>query len=151
MLYNFTKFVQWPAEALGSTAHPVTFCIFGANPFGSTLDELLQGKLALGRPARITHVEDVRELAACHIAFLSGSEERRTAEIVQTLGTASVLTVGDGERFLKLGTVMAFSVREGKVRFGVNTRAAETAALRVSSKLLKLAVTVASETPRDGT
>lgn len=147
MLYNFTKFVEWPVESPGAADRAVTFCILGPNPFGSALEELLEGKLVMGRPTRVHHAAELRELSRCHILFLAGSEERRTPEIVRMLRSASVLTVGDDERFLKLGTVMAFSVREGKVRFTVNTRAAEAIALRISSKLLKLAITVESGRP----
>ena len=33
-LYNFTKFVEWPAEAFPDRGAPLNICLVGQDPFG---------------------------------------------------------------------------------------------------------------------
>ena len=50
-----------------------------------------------------------------------------------------VLTVGDGERFVRGGGMVAFIIENRRVRFDINPSAAAGAGLKISSKLLSLA------------
>lgn len=150
MLYNFTKFVEWPARALGEPASPVVVGIFGRDPFGVQLDEVVEGKTIYGHPIRVQRLHSLAELANCNIVFIAKSEDRRMPEVLQALGQSSVLTVGDSDASIKSGVVMSFAMKEGRVQFQVNTRAAQSAGLKVSSKLLKLAVAVVNEQPGGG-
>ena len=43
-LYHFGEFVSWPATAIDGHDHPFIIGVLGADPFGSVLDELLEGK-----------------------------------------------------------------------------------------------------------
>jgi hypothetical protein len=36
-LYNFSKFVEWPASAKPVKSEPFNICILGEDPFGATL------------------------------------------------------------------------------------------------------------------
>ena len=38
-LFNFAKFVEWPAQAFKSADEPIEICVLGPNPFGSSLDK----------------------------------------------------------------------------------------------------------------
>jgi hypothetical protein len=53
---------------------------------------------------------------------------------------APVLTVGDTEGFLRAGGVINFVLEGSKVRFLIDQAAAERSGLRISSKLMRLAV-----------
>ncbi|HEX3129706.1 MAG TPA: YfiR family protein, partial [Thermoanaerobaculia bacterium] len=33
-LFNFVKFVEWPAEAFNGERSPLSICVYGADPFG---------------------------------------------------------------------------------------------------------------------
>src|SRR5579862_4491440 len=37
-LYNFARFVDWPADAFSSPQAPLNICIIGRDPFDSDLD-----------------------------------------------------------------------------------------------------------------
>lgn len=137
-LYNFAKFVDWSGEPGGSGA-PLVIAVFGKDPFGPTLENVVWGKTVNGRPLLIRRTSRVEELFPCHILFISSSEKRRLGEILQALGRASVLTVSDMEEFLQLGGMVRFLVEDNKVRFGINLEAARRTGLKISSKLLSLA------------
>src|ERR1700722_29884 len=43
-LFNFAKFIDWPTTSFTNPQDRFSICILGADPFGSGMDELLQGK-----------------------------------------------------------------------------------------------------------
>ena len=60
--------------------------------------------------------------------------------ILQDLGDAPVLTVADTDGFLDDGGIINFKLEGSKVRFEINQQAAERVGIKISSKLLRLAV-----------
>lgn len=139
-LYNFAKFVDWPEEPAGTSA-PLVIAVFGRDPFGPSLEQTVAGKTVNGRPLLIRRTSRLEELLPCHILFVSSSEKRRLNQIWQALDNASVLTVSDMEEFLGLGGAVGFLIEESKIRSGINLQAARRTGLRISSRLLSLAIT----------
>jgi hypothetical protein len=138
-LYNFAKFVEWPAGAFPSEAAPVTICVYGEDPFGRTLEELVRNERIGNRPLEVRRPDSLGRLGECHILYVSRSERAREGEVVSSLGEAPVLTVGESESFLRSRGMIGFFLEENKVRFQVNLDAAESSRLKISSKLLRLA------------
>jgi hypothetical protein len=137
-LYNFAKFVEWPANAFDPPSSPLQVCVFGDDPFGRMLDGVIQGekvgaqKLVALRPARIA------ELRSCHVLFVSRSERERMGEILASVRGRNVLTVGEGEEFLDQGGMIAFVRDEKKVRFFIGKEAVARAPFKISSRLMAL-------------
>jgi len=138
MLYNFTKFIDWPASALGEGAAPLVVGVLGNDPFASWLGAALRNKTVCGHPVVVRRFESPTEVKGCHVLFVGASDRKRIARILCSLGSAPILTIGDGEQFAKLGGIIGF-IRDGnRIRFEINLLAAEQARLRISSKLLRL-------------
>jgi hypothetical protein len=131
-LFNFTKFVEWPAAALRAD-EPLTICIAGMNPFGDTLDETLRGESVGGRPLTARAVTDGD---GCHVLFVP--EGVPAATLLLNMRAKPVLTVGESPEFLRQGGVVNFVMQDGKVRFEISQDAATKAHLRISSHLLRL-------------
>lgn len=140
-LFNFAKFVEWPPQAFKSPDDPVGICVFGPNPFGSTLGDMVRGKTLGKRGVVAYRVSDPQRAKTCHILFLNESDDKRSRSMLEQLTGASILTVGESEGFLANGGVVNFKLEEARVRIEISTAAAERAQLRISSKLLSLAVT----------
>ncbi len=138
-LYNFAKFVTWPAAAFPDGSAPVVFCIVGEDPFGDLLESTTKDRKVEGRNIEIRRVTADALLAGCHLVFLSGSDVGRTARVLQQAKSAGALAIGESDDFLGGGGMIRLLVEDGKVRFDVSTRATETVGLKVSSQLLKLA------------
>src|SRR5690348_11218885 len=49
-LFNFTHFVEWPADAFPGPAAPFVIGVLGQDPFGSALDEAVRGETVNGHP-----------------------------------------------------------------------------------------------------
>lgn len=138
-LFNFARFVTWPETAGSKPGGPIRIGIFGEDPFGSSLDQTLEGKAIGNRPLVIERIDDPKALNDCHILFICQSEETDWPRVLSGIGTTPVLTVGDFEGFTARGGMIRFLIEEHKVRFEINPGAADRVGLKISSKLLGLA------------
>lgn len=133
-LFNFTKFVEWPEGAIPA-ATPLTMCVAAPNPFGPALAEIVRGELVDGRPIT-TRV--VRGASGCHVLFVPAGVN--AVPYLLEARTKPILTVGESPDFLRDGGIVNFVTQDGKVRFQINHDAASQVHLRVSSRLLRLAL-----------
>ena len=141
-LYNFTKFVEWPQGAFPDDGAPVGVGVFGPDPFGPTLDEIVAGKRVGNRPLVIKRLDSSDGLAACHMLFVSSAKAAEFVRLLPSLAHRPILTVGETDGFCETGGVVEFVMRQRKVRFRINVTAAERAGLKISSRLLDLAEVV---------
>jgi hypothetical protein len=144
-LYNFAKFVEWPAQAFKKPNAPIVICVLGRNPFGSALEDVIRGKSVEGRAFTLRPVEDGEEASACQILFVVSSEGKRFRSLWGNPKPAGILTVGEVQGFASGGGVINFKLEGGRVRFEINLQAAEQAQLHISAKLLSLAEIVKTE------
>ncbi len=139
-LFNFTKFVEWPAAANGRMGQPFTIGLLGEDPFGSEL-EGIAGKAVGDRILKVQRYPGWDDRAArCDILFIAGSLEKDLTEILRRLDRAPVLTVGDTDTYAGRGVMINFFMEDNKVRFKINLKQAQQAGFKISSRLLKLAV-----------
>ena len=139
-LFNFAKFVEWPASAFIDERAPLTICVYGEDPFGSTLDVVVQGERVGERSLLVQRPDGLDDLGECHVLFISRSEKDRLAEVMAQVEGKPVLTVADTDGFLRAGGVINFILEGSKVRFLIDQAAAQRNGLRISSKLMRLAV-----------
>jgi hypothetical protein len=138
-LFNFAKFIEWPASSFATPQSPFAICVLGQDPFGNILDATLQGKVIGARPLAVRRLKDKSEARSCQIVFVSSSESAHLTDIVGTLRGASVLLVGETNGFAASGGTIGFTLEDNHVRFAINTDAADRSDLKFSSKLLALA------------
>jgi hypothetical protein len=140
-LYQFAKFVVWPAPALPADNAPLVIGVLGDDPLGAELEATVKNKTINGHPLRVLKLEgkSLPEARRCQIVFICPSEKRRLAEILPALKGASVLTVSKLDRFLPAGGMINFFIEDNRVRFEINDEAARQAGLKISAKLLSLA------------
>lgn len=141
-LYNFTKFIEWPAGISRGGGDSLMVCVMGEDPFDHALEQVVKGKNLNGKAFEVRHVSNVQEARSCQVLFVGSSERRKVRSILEGLKGASVLTVGDTPGDAKQGCIIDFLIEDSKVRFEINVGAADLANLKVSSKLLSLAKVV---------
>ena len=147
-LSNFGRFVEWPrrirsAAAAGApNSDPFYVCVLGQDPFGLILDAALKGETIGGAPMVAKRLSRPEDAAGCRILFVSSSKDTQLSAIMATLGTSSVLTVGDMPGFTNRGGMIQFVLNGNRVRFEINLAAAQRARLALSSQLRKLAVAI---------
>jgi YfiR/HmsC-like len=138
-LFNFAKFVEWPPQAFTDARDPFTICVWGDNPFGSSLDDAVRGKTVANRPIAVRLISSPQQARVCQILFVSASERKRMHDLLETLRSCCVLTVGDTDDFTTNGGIVQLNVKDARVRIEIDAEAAGRANLRISSKLLSLA------------
>jgi hypothetical protein len=143
-LYNFAKFVEWPADSLPTWA-PLVMCVLGDAAVADALEETVKGRTIEGHPLTTRRVKVDGPLRTCHVLYVSGVDAKRLHELLEGLSDSTVLTASDLDRFAQSGGVVNFFVDNGRMRFAVNIDSAQRARLQVSSKLLSLARIVKDE------
>lgn len=143
-LYNFAKYITWPADAFAGKEAPFVIGVIGTDPFGNTfLAE--EKKTVRNRQVVFRRYANLAVAKNCHILFIGNSERNAVPEVLKQLKNAHVLTVSDMERFTESGGMVRLLTVDGKIRFEVNLKKTEAAGLRVSSKMLKLATEIRNE------
>jgi hypothetical protein len=138
-LFNFAKFVEWPAIAFRSPEDPISICVLGQDPFGEALEKVVRNKTVSNRTFVVREILNAQQAMACQILFVSTSERKRFRLLLDALKGRSILTVGESEDFTANGGIINFKVKDARVRIEIDPSAADRAGLRISSKLLSLA------------
>lgn len=135
-LFNFAKYVAWPAGRLPAGDTPIVLAVLGADPFGERLDRTVQGRTIGQHPVVVRRLRRLDELTACHILFIGRSERGREREIVEGLRNAPILTVSESGDFLERGGMIWLGRVGEVVEFDVNLGAARGAGLTIGARML---------------
>ena len=141
-LYNFAKFVEWPVEVFENPAEHLMICVLGEDPFGRAIDDVVSGKKIEGHALTIQRISDAHKARGCRMLFVSSSEPKSVLSVLGALNESAILTVGESDSPTASGMIINFILEGGKIRFSINTAAAEREKLRFSSRLLSLAILV---------
>jgi hypothetical protein len=136
-LYNFTRFIEWPANALKAPEAPFVIGILGNDPFGAYLDSILTGEKAWGHPLAVHRFQYIKDIQNCHILFISVSSSDTTS--ITEIHQLPILTVSDADDFMKRGGMIRLFMQNNKIRVQINVAMVKDAKLNISSKLLRLA------------
>jgi hypothetical protein len=137
-LLNFTKFIEWPPSE-SAQGLPFDICVLGDDPFGTVLDQIVEGETLQGRKLTIQRVRRPPP-ASCRVLFVSKAEKDIDGLLAGV--EPGVLTVSDRSGFLRDGGMIGFVIENRRVRFDINQAAAVRAGLSLSSKLLSVARSV---------
>jgi hypothetical protein len=147
-LTKFAMFVEWPSKPAAGGQTPLVIGILGDDPFGPQFEAALTKEAVNGRPFALKHLKDPQEASGCQILFISASEAPRLSEILAVTRQLPILTVGDQDRFAHRGGMINFVKQDGKMRFQVNAAAVEAGGLKMSAKLLQVAIPVTPDTKK---
>ena len=139
-LFKFPSFVEWPKEALD--AGPLVIGVAGADAVADELEAIAIGRTVQGRPVRVRRLREGEPPQGLHVLFLGRGQAARLAEIQRTMPAHPLLIVCEWESALESGAVVNFVRSDGRVRFAVAVDAAERRGLRVSARMLAVALHV---------
>jgi hypothetical protein len=138
-LFNFSQFVEWPAEAFDEPTAPLIIGIVGEDPFGTYLDEIAAGEKIHSHPLVIRRFQTTDDVSACHILFVNVKGNVVLTDLLANIKNKSILTVGDSDRFIRSGGMVRFFTENNKIRIRIDPEATKASRLTISPKLLKLA------------
>lgn len=137
LLFKLPPFVYRPEMAPGE---PISMCLLGSNPFGSTLERLAQTPID-GRAVKVERLEDGREAANCHFVFVSRSEAGELDSVLRRLARHPVVTVSDIEGFARAGGMveLALGTEGSAITILINRQAGQKQGIEFNAQLLRLA------------
>jgi hypothetical protein len=141
-LYNFTKFVDWPAQTFANADAPIVIGVLGDSPCLQALERLVKDRKVNGRTIVVRRIASADEARVTHMLFVGSERETQFAALEPALHSLPVLTVGESPGFATLGGAIDFVPQGDKIRFEINIDAAEQAGLKISAQLQKLATVV---------
>lgn len=138
-LFNFAKFVRWPA---GAEREPLTICTVGQKEYADTLTKIVGGEHVDARPLAVRAIQRPEDATGCDILFIGATAKERLDTLLAATAGKPVLTVSDIPGFLDRGGMIQFLIIDKRVRFSVNLRPVARNGISLSSELLKVAITV---------
>ena len=134
-LYNFAKYVDWPAPQ-GSSAG-LRMCVAANTEFLGLLREAVRDEVVNGRPLMAVDVDGLDAARECDILYVGNASTPDAVAWINAARGRQVLIVGDGT--LTDGLVIAFVRDQNRIRFDISRQAAARQRLSISSRLLGLA------------
>jgi len=149
-VYNFLKFVVWPAAAFDALNSPFMVAIVGNGATADAASRFLSGQLLGDRQVLVRRMKEKQSLAGMHAVFVTERDPAKLRQILDSAGSAGVLSIGEGAEFAAQGGVIALLIESRRVRFDIDMDVAEAAGLQISSKLLALTRVVHSTAAASG-
>lgn len=137
-LYNFAKFVEWPPRDAQRTSFVLG--IAGNERIVGVVEAVVRGKSVHGRPLELRTMRPGEDPRDCDMLFVTADADRQAADLVRRARDGAVLTIGEGDLFLRDGGMIRFVAEGTRVRFQINTAGAREAGFTISSQLLSLAL-----------
>ena len=147
-LYNFAKFIRWPAGSPGAT---INICVAAQKAFVDSLAKVVAGERIDTRSITVRSIQRPEDEAACDILFMDASTKDRLAGLLSIASGKPILTVSDTPDFLDRGGMIQLLLIGNRMRFAVDLRPTARSGIALSSELLKVAVTVRGQSAGGGT
>jgi hypothetical protein len=144
-VFKFSHFVDWPPQAFTTPDEPFIIGILGGDPFETRLEEAVRGEHVTAHPLIVRRFRSVDEIGDCQILFIDRSEGAQLGRIISTLNHRSILTVSEIDQAAQHGVMIQFATENNRVRLKINLASARAAGLSISSKLLRLADIVSTD------
>jgi len=135
LIYNFTKFIDWPVQADGKDR-----LIIGYWGNGRMMNALkaLDGRKTGQKIIVVKNISHPCELDGINVLVI---EDRKffDRKILDRLVKRNVLTISQGLEAVSRGIIIGLFKEENRIRFAVNLKVAKESRLTISSRLLGLA------------
>ena len=144
-LFNFAKFVEWPASAFAAADSPFVIAVLDDGEAQSVIEQVLGGRNINGHPVLVKTVSATNLPKDAHILLVTRAAGQTPDELRETLGLAPTLLVGETEQFAERGGAFAFVREDESVRLTLCLEHAGELGLKVSAKLSSVAKSVKSK------
>ena len=138
MLYNFTKYIQWPDN--GSDKFVIG--VLGDDQVYKTLKAWYSNKAKSGKQFSIVKFNSVGDISSCDILYVAKSTSGKFDDIKAKISTQSTLLITDQNGLGKKGSNINFKMVNNRLAFELNKASIEASNLKVSSQLMNIAIVI---------
>lgn len=140
-IYRFLPYVEWPTSALPSGA-PIVIGVLGADDVAVELEQILRTRAGDDRAIVVRRLAPNDAWVGLHVLYFSQGVLPRVQQVAKALHDRAVLTISDADGAVERGVVIGLVQVDSRLRFEVNAEAAERSGLKLSSRLLNVALRV---------
>ncbi len=138
LIYNLTKFVQWPEQPQDKF---LNICVYRDDPIVSVLGGL-RDKTSKGLSLRVRKVDTLDGVQTCQILYIGRREQSSLRVVLQALSGRGVLVVSDIPESAAGGAMVEIMLDNNRLSFSVNKKTASEANLKLPAQVLSLAKVV---------
>jgi hypothetical protein len=139
MVFNFTKYVQWPDH---TASGDFVIGVIGNADVYNTLNTWYGGKPRGGKTYVIKKFSSAAEVGDCHVVFIDKTKSGEFQAISEKVKGKGTLIVTDKNGLGQKGSAINFKTVDNKLKFELNQKAIEASNLKVSGALSSMAILI---------
>ena len=139
MVYNFTKYVQWPDHAAGGE---FIIGVVGNTDIYNTLNGWYGGKPRGPKTYIIKKFNSAADVTECHVLYIDKSKSGEFDIVNDKLKGKGTLIITDKSGLGEQGSAINFKLVDNKLKFELNQKAIEASNLKVSGALSSMAILI---------
>jgi len=139
MVFNFTKYVQWPDYTGGGD---FTIGVIGNTDIYNTLSTWYAGKARGSKTYVVKKFSDASEVGDCHVIFIDKSRSGEFEAVNNKVKGKGTLIITDKNGLGAKGSAINFKTVDNKLKFELNQKAIEASNLKVSGALSSMAILI---------
>lgn len=139
MMFNFTRYVQWPDN---NSPGEFVIGVLGNNEVLTTLSTWYAGKPRGAKTYVIKKFNSAAEVTDCQVVFIDRSKSGEFEAINNKVKGKGTLVITDKNGLGEKGSAINFKTVDNKLKFELNQKAIEASNLKVSGSLTSLAILI---------
>jgi hypothetical protein len=139
-LYKFLGYAEWPSAAFSTPDSPYVIGIVEAEEIAHELSRISAHRQVTGRRLVIRKMKWGDKLAGIHALFVGRAAGDRQGQWLQLAQPLPILTVTETPGGLAQGSMINFLLADDRVRFEVSLDALADSNVKLSSRMLSVAL-----------
>jgi hypothetical protein len=135
-LYHFAGYVEWPADDKG----PLSIGVIGDRQVVNDLQHILAGRTVQGRIVRVLEMKAGDDPSNIQVLYVGPGNTDDLHRLASLARQRHILLVSDAPGALELGSTINFVNVANRIRFEISVVSAKQAGLKLSSRLLSVAI-----------
>ncbi len=139
MVFNFTRYVQWPNETEGGE---FVIGVIGNADVYNTLTTWYSGKPRGSKKYSIKKFNSAAEVGDCHVLFIDKTKSGEFEAANNKVKGKGTLVITDKNGLGEKGSGINFKTVDNKLKFELNQKAVEASNLKVAGALSSMAILI---------
>ncbi|SMG35270.1 protein of unknown function [Marivirga sericea] len=139
LMFNFIKYVEWPAEA---KAGNFVIAVVGDEDVASTIQNFYANRTVKGQNVKVVNVDNVNAVNNAHVLYLSSNRSREFDAAKEKFVGKSTLLITDKSGLGRRGSCINFQEINGKLKFEINQESISGNNLKISNQLSSMGILI---------